>query len=310
MPRPPQEWQPRTISVHGHDVAYRRIGEGPVLLLLHGMAGASTTWDPVVARLAERHTLVAPDLLGHGQSAKPRGDYSIGAYASGVRDLMAALDVERATFVGHSLGGGIAMQLAYQHPERCERLVLVASGGLGGDVHPLLRAIGLPLSELVLPLVFATRIHGAAGAVRRFLGKAGIRTDPLLEELWGTWSRLTDVEAQRALVQTIRTSIGLDGQRVSALDRLYLASAVPTMIVWGDRDRIIPVEHAHTAHGLIAGSRLEILERVGHFVPNEVPRRFCELVSDFVSTTEPACHDESSWRELLLTRAGTTAGAA
>src|SRR5437899_1959678 len=130
------------ITLHGHRVSYRRAGWGPVIVLIHGITGSSLTWEHVIEPLAERYTVVAPDLLGHGESAKPRGDYSLGAYASGVRDLLGALGHERASVVGHSLGGGVAMQFAYQFPERCERLVLVSSGGLGREVHPILRGAG------------------------------------------------------------------------------------------------------------------------------------------------------------------------
>ena len=105
--------------------------------------------------LARDFTVIAPDLLGHGDSAKPRGDYSLGACASLMRDLMLALGHERATIAGHSLGGGIAMQMAYQFPERVERLILVSSGGLGRAVTPLLRAVALPAAEYVLPLLTA-----------------------------------------------------------------------------------------------------------------------------------------------------------
>src|SRR3954453_23879476 len=135
------------ITLHGHRVAYRTAGSGPVVVLVHGITGSCATWDLVIDRIAQHYTVVAPDLLGHGESAKPRGDYSLGAYASGIRDLLAALGHDRATIVGHSLGGGIAMQMAYQFPERCERLVLVSSGGLGREVHFLLRAASLPGSE-------------------------------------------------------------------------------------------------------------------------------------------------------------------
>src|SRR3954469_4501214 len=119
------------ISLHGQSVTYRTAGSGPVLLLLHGITNSSETWEPAVDALASRFRIIAPDLLAHGHSARPRGHYSLGAHASGVRDLLSALDVNRATVVGHSLGGGVAMQFAYQFPERCERLVLVSSGGLG-----------------------------------------------------------------------------------------------------------------------------------------------------------------------------------
>src|SRR5256885_6196729 len=140
----------RHLVVQRPRVGYRMAGEGPAIVLVHGLAGSSTTWRAVMPALAERYLVIAPDLLGHGESAKPRGDYSLGAHASGIRDLLVALGVERATFVGHSLGGGVAMQLAYQFPQRCERLVLVASGGLGKEVNALLRAVALPGSEYVL----------------------------------------------------------------------------------------------------------------------------------------------------------------
>src|SRR5687768_829921 len=206
----------RTIRLHGHDVAYRMAGEGPAIVLVHGIAGSSDTYLRALPHLIERHTVIAPDLLGHGESAKPRGDYSLGAYASGIRDLLVMLDVDRATFVGHSLGGGVAMQLAYQFPQMCERLVLVASGGLGKEVSPLLRFIAAPGSEYVLPLILTPRIHGVAGSVGGFLGRLGFRADPLWREVWEAWTRLTDARAQRAFVHTIRAVIDVAGQRVSA----------------------------------------------------------------------------------------------
>src|SRR5437016_6855694 len=152
----------REITLHGHRVSYRTEGEGDeVVVLIHGITGTSETWAEAIPILAEEFTVVAPDLLGHGHSAKPRGDYSLGAYASGVRDLVAALGHERATFVGHSLGGGVAMQLAYQFPERCERLVLIDSGGLGSEVNLLLRMATLPGAEFVLPLLACERVLDA-----------------------------------------------------------------------------------------------------------------------------------------------------
>jgi pimeloyl-ACP methyl ester carboxylesterase len=275
------------VNIHGHDVAYRTAGSGEtVLVFVHGIAGSSATWVPVMERLDhDRYTMIAPDLLGHGESAKPRGDYSLGAYASGSRDLMVMLGVERATFIGHSLGGGIAMQLAYQFPERCERLVLSCSGGLGKEVNPLLRVISAPGSEYVLPVVLTPRIHGVAGSVGRFLGKFGLRGDPFLGEVWDSYTRLTDARAQRAFVHTIRAVIDVAGQRVSARDRLYLAGAVPTLIMWGDRDGVIPVTHAYAAHELMPGSRLEIIEGAGHFVPIERPDLVAALLADFLVST-------------------------
>jgi pimeloyl-ACP methyl ester carboxylesterase len=289
----------RWTKVHGHDVAYRQAGDGPLLVMIHGIAGSSGTWVPAMPLLAERYTVIAPDLLGHGESAKPRGDYSLGAYASGVRDLLGVLGYERATVVGHSLGGGVAMQFAYQFPQMAERLVLVCSGGLGKEVTPLLRALTVPGSEFVLPVVLRHELHDVLGLAGRFLGRLGLRADPFLSEVWSAWARLTDVRAQRAFIHTIRAVIDTAGQRVSARDRLYLAHEIPTMIIWGDRDQVIPVSHAHIAHELIPGSRLEIIEGAGHFLPIERPELMDRLLRDFLATTKPASVTTKRWQEVL-----------
>ncbi|HET6949663.1 MAG TPA: alpha/beta fold hydrolase [Acidimicrobiales bacterium] len=293
----------RTAYVHGHEVAYRALGEGPVVVLVHGIAGSSTTWVPVMPLLGEDYTVIAPDLLGHGESAKPRGDYSLGAYASGIRDLLTVLGHERATFVGHSLGGGIAMQLAYQFPHMCERLALVATGGFGKEVNPLLRAISLPGSEYVLPVVLTRHVHGLASTVGRVFGSLGLRGDALLTEVWAAYTTLTDARAQRAFVHTIRSVIDVAGQRVSARDRLYLAQEVPTLIVWGDRDAVIPVEHGYAAHELLPASRLEIVEGAGHFLPFEQPQLLDALLRDFLASTEPASVTAERWSQVLAAHA-------
>jgi len=288
-----------TVRIHGHEVAFRKVGDGPAVVLVHGIAGCSQTWAPLIDRLADRYTVIAPDLLGHGESAKPRGDYSLGAYDSGIRDLLVMLDVEQATFVGHSLGGGVAMQLGYQFPQMCERLVLVASGGLGKEVSPLLRFIAAPGSEYLLPLVLTPRIHGVAGTVGGFLGRLGFQADPLWQEIWASWTRLTDARAQRAFVHTIRAVIDVAGQRVSARDRLYLAREVPTLIVWGEKDAVIPAEHGRVAHELMPGSRLELVPEAGHFLPVEQPDVLAAILQDFLSTTEPASISPDHLHEVL-----------
>jgi pimeloyl-ACP methyl ester carboxylesterase len=275
------------VKIHGHDVRYRRAGEGEVVLLLHGLAGSSRTWREIMPGLAAHHDVIAPDLLGHGESAKPMGDYSLGAMASGLRDLLAILEVDRVTVIGQSFGGGVAMQLAYQHPELCERLVLVASGGLGRDVSWLLRLLTLPGAEQFMPLIFPSGVAERGNDVNRFLHRRGLRA-PLAGEMWRAYSSLAGAENRKAFVRTMRGVIEPGGQTVTALDRLYLASHLPTLIIWGDRDRIIPVSHAHRAHEAIPGSRLEILEGVGHFPQTEAPERFLEILLDFMATTEPA----------------------
>ncbi|HZJ27037.1 MAG TPA: alpha/beta fold hydrolase [Acidimicrobiia bacterium] len=277
----------RTISVHGHQVAYRTGGEGPVVLLVHGMAGSSTSWKPVLEDLGREVTYVAPDLPGHGRSDKPRGDYSLGAQAGFLRDLLAALGHERATVVGTSLGGGIAMQFAYQHPERCERLALVCAGGLGEEVTPLLRVLAAPGVDLVMPLGLQPFVRTAVETVTGWFAKVGLRPAPATREVWRSYTSLLDPETRTAFVQTLRAVVDLRGQRVSAMDKLYLAEDVPTLIVWGADDPIIPVTHAYDAHEAMPGSRLEIIEGCGHFPYVEHPRRFAEVLLAFVSSTDP-----------------------
>lgn len=290
------------VSLHGHRVYFNIAGQGPAVVLIHGVAGRAAQWDQCLQLLAETRTVIAPDLLGHGDSAKPRGDYSLGAHASGIRDLLVGLDVERASIVGHSLGGGIAMQFAYQFPERCERLVLVSSGGLGGDVHPLLRAATLPGSEFVLPLLAHPRVLEVASLVPRALGRIGLRTRPDLTEMARGYQSLSNAEARSAFLHTLRGVIDQGGQRINASDRLYLASRMPSLIVWGCRDRIIPVEHAQPAHEGMPGSTLELFDEAGHFPHLDDPLRFARTLEAFFEETEPAQLDTRSMRELVLER--------
>jgi pimeloyl-ACP methyl ester carboxylesterase len=296
--------EPRELTVHGHRVSYRTAGRGPVLLLLHGIADSSQTWAPVTAALARRYTLVAPDLLGHGDSATPRGDYSLGAHANGVRDLLTALGHGRVTVVGHSLGGGIAMQFAYQFPERCERLVLVSSGGLGREVHLLLRAAALPGAEYVLPLLssrHAVRVGRSVGAV---LGRVRLRPGGDLDALARGWASLDSQGSRQAFLHTVRAVIEPTGQRVNAGDRLYLAAALPTLIVWGERDSIIPLEHGRAAHAAMPGSRFVVFPGAGHMPHVDEPERFAAVLTDFCASTEPVQLHADHWRPLLREAAG------
>jgi pimeloyl-ACP methyl ester carboxylesterase len=295
----------RELTLHGHRVAYRQAGSGPVVVLIHGITSDSSTWRRVLPYLARRFTVIAPDLAGHGGSAKPKGDYSLGAHASGVRDLLLALGHDRATFVGHSLGGGIAMQISYQFPERCERLVLVDSGGLGRDVSLLLRAATLPGSEFVLPLLSASRLLDAGRLAGSALGRLGLRAGTDIEEMARGHATLSDREARAAFVQTLRSVVEPGGQRVNASNRLYLAKHLPLLLVWGERDSLIPVAHGREAHEHVPGSRLEVFADSGHFPQLDEPERFLDVVVDFIASTEPAALDAEGWRELLASQ-GTT----
>lgn len=286
------------VNIHGHDVGYRRGGEGETVLLLHGLAGSSRTWRAVLPELARTHDVIAPDLLGHGESAKPMGDYSLGAFASGLRDLFAALDVPSATIVGHSFGGGVAMQLAYQHPELCDRLVLVSSGGLGREVSWLLRLLTLPGAEQLMPLMFPRLVADRGEDLGRVLVRFGLHS-PRLREMWRAYASLAGAENRKAFVRTIRGVIEPGGQTVSALDRLYLAAHLPTLIVWGDRDDIIPVEHAAAANAAIPDSRLALLAGVGHFPHVEAPDRFLAVLTDFLATTKAGMTEPVRLHDLL-----------
>jgi pimeloyl-ACP methyl ester carboxylesterase len=275
--------------MHGREVAYRLEGDGPLIVLVHGMAGNAATWDRVVPALTERFAVLAFDLPGHGSSAKPvDGDYSLGSFASVVRDLMMSLGLERGTVVGQSLGGGVAMQFAYQFPSRCERLVLVGSGGLGRDVSPLLRALAFPGVEFLYPVIFASALRDAGRSVLGALRRIGLRPSPYADHIWQSYESLTEPETRAAFARTLRSVVDPTGQRVSARDRLPLARDIPTLIVWGADDAIIPSAHAAEAAATLPNSRVEIFERVGHFPHCEDPDHFVQVLTDFIESTEPA----------------------
>lgn len=289
----------RRLSLHGHTIGFRTAGEGPVVVLVHGMAGNSATWRHVMPALARRFTVVAPDLLGHGASAKPRAEYSVSGHANLLHDLLTALGHERATLVGQSFGGGVVMQLAYQFPAHCERLVLVSSGGLGQEVSLLLRGLSVPGAEHVFPMLCSPILRDAGSRVAAWLGWVGVRAAPGVEEMWRGYAALAERDARLAFFRTLRAVVDPSGQAVSATDRLYLASHVPTLIVWGDRDSLIPVSHGHSAHEAIPGSRLEVFEDVGHFPHCEAPARFVDRLVDFIDSTQPARLSETHRRDLL-----------
>ena len=298
MTSPSEDFGVHHVSVHGYDLGYRRAGQGPVLVLLHGIAGSSQTWVPAMRLLQADYTVLAPDFLGHGTSAKPLGDYSLGNHASALRDLLDLFGIDRATVVGQSFGGGVAMQFAYQFPDRCERLVLVDAGGLGREVSWILRLITLPAAEYVMPLLFPGFARDWGDAVARFFGSHGLH-HAAVAEMWRSYRSLTEAENRPAFVRTMRAVIDPGGQSVSAMDRVYLAAHVPTLIVWGERDHIIPIQHAYDAHQAMPNSRLEVMPGVGHFPHVEQPARFAEILADFMRTTEPSALTPDERRALL-----------
>jgi pimeloyl-ACP methyl ester carboxylesterase len=294
------EFETREIVLHGHRICDRTAGRGPVILLIHGITGTSDTWREVLPMLVDDHTVVAPDLLGHGESAKPRGDYSLGAFAAGIRDLLIALGHDRGTVVGHSLGGGVAMQFAYQFPERCERLVLVSSGGLGREVHPILRAASIPGSEIVLPFITSSPVLSAGSALGSVLARFGLEPANDVGEIARGYASLSDAHSRRAFLHTLRGVIDPFGQRVSARDRLYLASEMPSLIVWGERDPVIPIEHGRDAHAMMPGSRFEIVAGAGHFPHLDAPRRVARALRELIAESDPAEIEYDDIRDRML----------
>lgn len=288
----------KSATLHGRQVAYTEVGSGPVLLLIHGMAGSSENWEAVIEPLARHHTVVAPDLPGHGTSGPSGGDYSLGALAAGLRDLLAARGHDRATIVGHSLGGGIAMQLIHNFPELAERLVLVSSGGLGPEVSPVLRAAALPGADLFIAATARTATK-AGSALGRGLAAVGLRPNADVAEVARGYASLADGQRRAAFLATVRSVISARGQSVDAGDRLYLAARIPVLIIWGERDPIIPVQHARRAHETIAGSRLVIFDKVGHLPQLEAPAKFVAALEQFIAETEPARFDAGEWRAHL-----------
>ena len=272
------------LELHGDRIAYRDAGHGHALLLIHGMAGSSATWRAIIPQLSKKYRVIAPDLLGHGMSAKPRGDYSLGAFAVFLRDLLDQLGVDRATVIGQSLGGGIAMQFAHQHRDYCERLVLIGSGGLGPDLSPVLRMLSAPGAEFVLPVVAPQPLLNLGNKLGSWLTSAGIQA-PRAGQMWHAYSSLSDARTRQAFLRTLRSVVDYRGQSVSALNKLHLTAGLPTVLIWGDHDRIIPVAHAYAAHDALEGSRLEVLEGIGHFPHVEAPAAVADILENFIATT-------------------------
>ena len=281
------------LDLHGERVAYLDEGSGEAVVLLHGIAGSSQTWRALIGRLSRRYRVIAPDLLGHGNSTKPRSDYSLGALSALVRDILDELGIARATIIGHSLGGGIAMQFVYQHPDYVERLVLIGSGGLGPDVGLTLRLASLPGAELVLPVIAARRLLSPGDRVFSWMRKMGVES-PRGEELWRHYSSLSDAPTRRAFLRTLRSVVDHRGQSVSALNKLNFRTDFPVMAIWGERDNMIPVKHAYAAQEIRPDVRVEVLADVGHFPHAERPAEVAALIDDFITAGE---RDESAEAE-------------
>ncbi|AGM07417.1 alpha/beta fold hydrolase [Amycolatopsis keratiniphila] len=289
--------QARTLTLHGREIRLREYvpstkdTAGEPLVLLHGISGSGETWVPLLdhfERSGFGRRVLVPDLPGHGDSAAPRADYGLGAMASVVRDVLALTGNRHATIAGHSLGGGIAMQFAYQFPEMCARLVLVGSAGLGPQVTPVLRATALPGAKVTLSLavnpVTVAIARGLAAACRSLGGELSPETRELTRHL----ASLADPGRRRAFLFIARSLIDLRGQRASAIDKLYLAREVPTLVVWGAHDPLIPVAHGRKTAEVLPDSRLTVFENAKHFPHVADPARFAGELERFLAATAPA----------------------
>lgn len=287
------------LTIHGHRRAFVKAGQGPAVLLLHGLGCDHTTWGPVIDTLAKRYTVIAPDLLGHGLSDKPRADYSVGGYANGMRDLLTVLGVDKVTVIGHSFGGGVAMQFAYQFPERTERMMLVSSGGLGAEVSPGIRAITTPGFHQVMGFLTLPGIRHAGVAGLRTLARTSWKITRDLDEVADIFDSFKDPHARAAIRHVVRAVVDWRGQIVTMADRAYLTEAMPMAVVWGRDDKVIPVRHASNAAALAPKARVEVIANAGHFPHKDHPQRFARIVHEWIRSTQPASYSRARWRSMM-----------
>ena len=296
MPKPIEV---QYLTIHGHRRAFVKVGRGPALLLLHGLGCDHTTWLPVIATLSRRFTVIAPDLLGHGRSAKPRADYSLGGYANGMRDLLTVLGIDKVTVVGHSFGGGVAMQFAYQFPERTERMVLVAPGGLGPEVTAAIRAVTLPGFHQAMGLLTLPGVRQLTQTTLRTLAASGVSVARDLDEVAEIVGSFRDPQARAAIRHVVSAVVDWRGQIVTMVDRAYLTQAMPMCVIWGTDDSVIPVRHAGNVAELAPGATVELIANAGHFPHKDHPQQFVKILEEFVRQNPPATYHRGRWRRVL-----------
>ncbi|MCW2765870.1 MAG: alpha/beta hydrolase fold protein [Nocardioides sp.] len=287
------------LTIHGHRRAFVKVGQGPAVLLLHGLGCDHTTWEPIIDTLARRYTVIAPDLLGHGRSSKPRADYSVGGYANGMRDLLTVLGIDKVTVIGHSFGGGVAMQFAYQFPERTERMMLVSSGGLGPEVNPAIRAVTTPGFHQVMGVLTLPVVRHAAMAGMRALSRTPWKATRDLDEVAEIYDSFKDPYARAAIRHVVRAVVDWRGQIVTMADRAYLTEEMPMAVVWGRDDVVLPVRHANNAAAMAPKARVEVIPNAGHFPHKDHPQRFAKIVHEFIRSTQPASYSRARFRALL-----------
>ncbi|AYJ51525.1 alpha/beta fold hydrolase [Rhodococcus sp. P1Y] len=279
-----------SVELHKDVLRYVDEGDGPPVVLVHGLLGSHESWAGQIERLSTKYRVIAPDLFGHGSSDKPSGDYSLSSHAATIRDLLDHLDITSAPMVGHSLGGGIVMQAVYLFPERIDRLALVSSGGLGPEVSLLLKAATLPGSELVLPVLASDWVRKNAESVVGQLGKWGLPVRPgkSMLETWRSFKTVADKGSREAFLASTRAVVGPRGQTVSAKQHFEKFESLPSLLVWGGKDRMIPASHADNIRREVPNSRVEIFSSAGHFPQLDEPDLFFKILDQFLQSSAVA----------------------
>lgn len=279
-----------SVELHKDVLRYVDKGDGPPVVLVHGLLGSHESWAGQIERLSTKYRVIAPDLFGHGSSDKPSGDYSLSSHAATIRDLLDHLDITSAPMVGHSLGGGIVMQAVYLFPERIDRLALVSSGGLGPEVSLLLKAATLPGSELVLPVLASDWVRKNAESVVGQLGKWGLPVRPgkSMLETWRSFKTVADKGSREAFLASTRAVVGPRGQTVSAKQHFEKFESLPSLLVWGGKDRMIPASHADNIRREVPNSRVEIFSSAGHFPQLDEPDLFFKILDQFLQSSAVA----------------------
>ena len=272
--------QDKYVKVGNINTRYWQAGDkGSAVVLVHGLGGFIENWERNIDELARRHRVYVVDLPGFGRSDKPL-----------VRDLMVlvpflagfldALGIKKATLVGNSLGGGLVLYFALEHPDRVEKLVLVDNAGMGRDVIADFKLCSLPF---IGELLIRPSVKSTAALWRKIVYDPSSLKPETLEL---SYRLASGPGAKKALLSTLRAGINLFGQK-DELTRQLLSRfkdlKSPVLVVWGNDDRIIPVAHARIALENIPGARLELFDNCGHMPMFECPDKFNRLVLDFLA---------------------------
>jgi pimeloyl-ACP methyl ester carboxylesterase len=273
----------RYVTVQGLKIRYWDVGPGAgaeTILLVHGLGASIETWVANVEPLGRHYRVLALDLPGFGRSAKTGFTFSTGFVTEIVTTFLDQVSAPKVHLVGNSMGGLVALNVALAHPQRIDRLVLADSAGLGRELAFVARLGSLPFLDRFPVPAWAITI-----LVRWVLSRLLSNAATLPAVLVDRWIELESLPGSTAaLLRAARVGIDLGGQRQSVilLDRLK-ELAMPTLIVWGTADPLIPVAHAEAAHRRIVGSRVELFPDRRHCPPLEEPARFNELLLEFLS---------------------------